>query len=54
MRGGKERRLVRIVSFSEVVRCPGFRLDPEHYIPRHGGWECGRAVKHGSRVRRVR
>jgi len=55
MRGGKngkERGLVRIVSFSEVVRCPGFRLDPEHYIPRHRRWECGRAVRHGSRGRR--
>jgi len=53
MRGGKERRLVRIVSFPEVMKCPEFRLDPEHYIPRHRGWECReRGIRHGSRGRR--
>jgi len=52
MRDEEERRLARIISFSEVVKCPEFRLDPEHYIPRHRGWGCReRGIRHGSRRR---
>jgi len=48
---GEEGRGVGIVPFSEVMRCPEFRLDPERYIPVPRKWECGRGVKPGSRGR---
>jgi len=46
--GGKKRKIIGIISFAEVTKCPELRLDPEHYIPRHGRWSVGEVSSTGA------